>query len=68
VRAEAKRLEIGLGSLPPYCPHPSPIGHMWKNVKSVMSTRTEGNLNAIRNVMNKTFYQLPKNLDLRHQA
>jgi transposase len=64
VKAEAKGLGIGLVSLPPYCPHPTPIGRMWKNVKNVMSTRLARHVNDMRNIIKKTFYQLTKNLNL----
>lgn len=64
MKAEAKGLGIGLVSLPPYCPHPIPIGRMWKNAENVMSTRLARHANDMRDIIKETFYQLTKNLNL----
>jgi putative transposase len=62
VREYARKIGVYLIYLPPYSPDLNPIEFIWKSIKRVLSIIFVENIEAMMEIIERTFYKLAENL------
>ncbi len=62
VKKEAEQLGMYLVYLPPYSPDLNPIEFIWKSIKRAISIVFVENVEALRRIIERTFYKLAESL------